>query len=240
MNNMNICVVAGTHGNEYALGELVHNYLRDEVPGQVYPLIGNPKAVEARTRYIDSDLNRSFGGQAAGYEADRVEEIRTLFGKEGFTHVIDVHTSPTTDSIVGVLANGCVGNKTDEILNSMPKVTNLVGLPSDGVPHSLVGAHGNGGLGLECPRYAGRVIARTVAQDIISLLNGKTLPKTIRTVYVVDGKIPCEVELPGGCLRDFELIPKIGGYAFVATDEYKLAGENHQGMRASSRTHVEI
>lgn len=240
MRDFNICVVAGTHGNEYPLGAMVHEQLQYSYPGQFYPLVGNPKAVEAGTRFIDCDLNRSFDGESIGYEADRAEEIKEIFNKEEFTHVIDIHTSPTTDNIVGVIASGCDGNETFRLLNCMLGVNNLVSFPNENKPHSLVGAFGNGGLGLECPRYNYEYTSNEITISIAAFASGLVLPKTIRTNYLIDGKIPVDLELPKEGIRDFEEIPIIGGYSFVATEEYKLTGAGHQGMRASKRTRIRV
>lgn len=238
-NNMNICVVAGTHGDEYGLGQLVHEALDRYVPNQTYQLVGNPRAVELGKRFVDYDLNKSFGrATASGYEAERAQEIRELIDREGFTHIIDVHTAPTTHGIVPIVPNGCEGTQADNIINNLPSVTNVVYSSRGEKPKSLAGNFGQGGIGLECPRYNEKDIAETIAKGISGLLNGVVLPKLVRAVYLVDGKIPLDVELPNGSLPDFEQIPQIGGYAFVATDMYKYAG--HQGMRASSRELREI
>lgn len=240
MNDFNICVVAGTHGNEYPLGAMVHKQLQESYPGQFFPLIGNPKAVEIGSRFIDSDLNRSFNGESRGYEADRAEEIKSIFNSEGFTHVIDIHTSPTTDNIVGVIASGCDGIKTYNLINCILSAHNLVTFPNNSKPHSLVGAFGNGGLGLECPRYDYEYISNEIVTSIAAFASGLVLPKTIRTNYLIDSKIPIDLDLPNGQIRDFEEIPVIGGYSFVGSEEYKKAGADHQGMRALKREKIRI
>src|ERR1700677_2932409 len=102
-NNMNVCIVAGTHGDEYFFGHLVQLQVDTELPGEAYLLSGNELATHAQSRFVNSDLNRAFTGDGLGYEAGRAEEIHELVRKEGFTHVIDLHTSPTTHSIVPIL-----------------------------------------------------------------------------------------------------------------------------------------
>lgn len=238
--NMNVCVIAGTHGDEYGLGHLVHEALSRDVPNQTYQLVGNPRAVELGKRFVDYDLNKSFGSAAtsSGYEAERAQEIVELTQREGFTHIIDVHTAPTTSTIVPIVPPTCVGSKADDIINKLPPVTSVVYSSRGEQPKSLVGSFGQGGIGLECPRYSEKEVAETIASGVTHLLSGLTLPKLVRAIYLVDGKIPLDIELPNGSLADFEEIPQIGGYAFVATDMYKYAG--HQGMRASSRMFREI
>lgn len=236
--NVNICLVAGTHGDEYKLGAMVHQLVDEQAPNEVYKLIGNPLAVALDKRFVDYDLNRSFNGNSSGYEAERSQEIREMFDRENFTHVIDIHTSPSTETIAGILANGVYGNRTDQAINAFPDVVNIAKFPTTGVPHSVTGAFGNGGYALECPRYDEKKVAQNISKGILSLLSGIALQPIVRTMYLIDGYIPTSLVLPGGSVKDFEELPEIGGYAFVATELYKHQGYGHQGMRASERLEV--
>ena len=79
----NIIFVAGLHGNEcipvFALAET-----------GIAPIIGNPKALSDGKRFLDSDLNSSFGLKGKGYEIKRAKEILNLIPKN--SKVIDLHT----------------------------------------------------------------------------------------------------------------------------------------------------
>ena len=60
-----VAIAGGVHGNELTGAYLVKKFLK--TPALVrrsnfdtISLLGNPQAVEARKRYIDTDLNRCF------------------------------------------------------------------------------------------------------------------------------------------------------------------------------------
>ncbi len=61
-----VAIIGGTHGNELTGAWLVERWRRDPSPVQresfsTHLLLGNPKAIQRVRRYIDRDLNRSFG-----------------------------------------------------------------------------------------------------------------------------------------------------------------------------------
>lgn len=240
MKDIYICVVAGTHGDEYGLGKMVQDNLADRLPNQVFNLVGNPMAVYKNVRYIDEDLNRSFDLKGNGYEVDRASEITEIIEKEGFTHVFDIHTSPSTTDIVPIFPGGCEGVVADEIVNKLSKAENVVNMPDDNSRSSLVGSFGLGGVGLECPQYEQSSFATLISDGIENLIGQVVCPKLVRAVYDIDGIIPTNIELPNGELKDFDLIPELGGFAFVPLKMYKEKGYGHQGLRASERYFREI
>jgi aspartoacylase len=78
-------------------------------PGHEYKfLIANPKAFETKTRFVDYDLNRSFGSKSQvpskTYEAQRAKEIKKeveSWSKGEPFFLIDLHT--TTSNMKGTL-----------------------------------------------------------------------------------------------------------------------------------------
>ncbi len=90
-----LAVSGGTHGDE-RVGARVVEALRDAVDPtdalwQLRLLIGNPRALAAGVRHIDSDLNRAFGLEAAatGYEASRAQVICDALGTPRV--LLDIH-----------------------------------------------------------------------------------------------------------------------------------------------------
>lgn len=85
MINVNkIVFIAGIHGDEpaplYAL------------TGKNIPVIaGNPRALLQNKRFIDFDLNASFGRKEKGYEFERANELLKLIPPRSF--VVDFHTT---------------------------------------------------------------------------------------------------------------------------------------------------
>ena len=242
MSEINLCIVAGTHGDEYPFGKFIQNYVQAEMPNTATMLKGNPLAIIYGRRFVYSDLNRVFDGSGSGYEAERTDEIREIYQRNGFTHVIDLHTSPTTHSVVPIVPGECDGPENDRVINAIPSVNEIVKLPKSDKPSSLVGAFGPGGMGLECPRYyAEKEFAGYIGQSIVGFLQGQDNPKQMRAIYAMKRLIPMEVDLNGDQL-DFTYSPELQGDLFVAAPSiYKgYPGYNAQGMVVDIEARREI
>jgi predicted deacylase len=228
--NINLCIVAGTHGDEFAFGQSVQRQVAEVMPGKAYNLTGNPRAARLHQRYIDSDLNRAFDGSGHGYEAERMREIRAIFRDEDFTHVVDLHTSPTTHSVVPIIPEACYGTKSFEVVSVIEPAKDIVIIPEHERASSLTGSFGRGGVGLECPRYTESHFASIVANGLIAFLSGKTSKICNRKFYYVEGLIPLSISLGRPHLEDFEKVPEMDGLAFVADPNTYGANYGHQGM----------
>ena len=241
MSEINLCIVAGTHGDEYAFGRYVQNYVQAEMPNAATLLEGNPLAIIHGKRFVYSDLNRSFDGTGSGYEAERALEIGEIFRAEDFTHVVDIHTSPTTHAVVPIVPGECEGFEGKEIINAIPSASELVTIPRSDRPTSLVGAFGLGGIGLECPRYNEKEFAEYIGCCLVAFLNGKINIKQMRSVYEVIGSVPISFNLDGD-QPDFTYSPELGGDLFVAAPSiYKgYPGYTSQGMVVDIKTREEI
>lgn len=90
---MRLLVLGGTHGNELLGIRLVESLQRDPLPG-VDAVIANPLAVQRAVRFVETDLNRSFGDQPDDtWERRRAKELTDLFGK--YDIVLDFHNTQT-------------------------------------------------------------------------------------------------------------------------------------------------
>ena len=116
----NVALCGGTHGNERTGVTVVQRrqaplYAGPGDPGtlptarvpetfSLTTLISNPEAVAHNRRYIDFDLNRSFGNavlqspHSSGYEAQRAQVLNRMLGPKGSTDpacdlLIDMHTT---------------------------------------------------------------------------------------------------------------------------------------------------
>jgi succinylglutamate desuccinylase len=105
---MNIALIGGTHGNE-PIGREVVNLI--EQKNKTYKnncdiFYANPKAYEIGKRYVDSDLNRSFGKNknTSGYEQERSLELTSLI-KGKFDFSIDLHTTTSNMGQTAILNN---------------------------------------------------------------------------------------------------------------------------------------
>ncbi len=241
MSEINLCIVAGTHGDEFEFGAQVQRQVNTGMPNTATMLKGNPLAIMYGQRFVHSDLNRSFDGAGPGYEAERAQEIKEIFQAQDFTHVVDLHTSPTTHAVVPIVPGECDGPHAEQIVNAIPAVGELVKLPRIEKPTSLVGSFGLGGIGLECPRYNEKELAEYIGNCLIGFLNGTVNPKQMRAIYGVLQPIPMDFNLNGD-QPDFTYSPELGGDLFVAAPSiYKgYPGYTSQGMVVDIQAREEI
>lgn len=92
-------VIMGTlHGNE-PIGAMVIEELKNllkpaEIHGEIYLILGNPKAYEKNQRFIDCDINRIFNlnfSKPYNTEEKRVLEIAPILEKADF--LLDIHST---------------------------------------------------------------------------------------------------------------------------------------------------
>ena len=117
-----VAIAGGVHGNELTGAYLVKKFL--QTPALVrrsnfdtVSLLGNPKAVEARQRYIDTDLNRCFlqeilnSSTSDSYEASRAKSIRQMLGGKGVVgdrpvdFILDLHSTTANMGLTLILVN---------------------------------------------------------------------------------------------------------------------------------------
>lgn len=120
---MKVVIVGATHGNEKTGAWLIEKW---KAHPELLPshheylfLIGNPKALEQNTRYVDFDLNRSFNGgnhDSKTYEYHRARELKNRLkewskGEDFF--LIDLHTTTSNMGTTLILSdkerlNACI------------------------------------------------------------------------------------------------------------------------------------
>lgn len=90
-NNKEILIAVTTHGNERIGIEVVENLVEQKLDRFFDFLIANPKALKKNTRFIDSDLNRSYPGNE---KSDKYEErlaAKNIKIAKRYKYVIDLH-----------------------------------------------------------------------------------------------------------------------------------------------------
>lgn len=105
---MKIALVGGTHGNE-PVGIEVMKYFKEstqEFRNKYSCFWGNPQAFELKKRYVDFDLNRSFGKhtKTTGYEKQRAQELQKEI-QGNFDLCIDLHTTTSNMGLTAILNN---------------------------------------------------------------------------------------------------------------------------------------
>lgn len=113
-----ILVIGGVHGNEL-LGIRLANLINKRPIKGVDAMVVNKKAMKAQTRFIETDLNRSFGVQRPkSYEERLAVEIQKIC--QEYDVVLDFHNTQAPD-------NNCsfVGVKRDSMLLNVSSVLGL-------------------------------------------------------------------------------------------------------------------
>jgi aspartoacylase len=114
-----LAIVGGSHGNELIGVYLIKKFQKypnfiNRPSFETLSLLGNPKAIAARSRYIDTDLNRCFTGDnlqpttPSSYEELRAKEIQQILqpqNQEFVDAIIDLHTTTANMGLCIILGN---------------------------------------------------------------------------------------------------------------------------------------
>ncbi|MFM7366013.1 MAG: aspartoacylase [Cuspidothrix sp.] len=113
-----LVIVGGNHGNEFTgiyLVKKFHKYphLVHRSSFETLSLLGNHKAIAARVRYIEKDLNRCFiqlsnQNKPANYEELRAREMQTILKQKNpdiEDVIIDLHTTTSNMGLCIILGN---------------------------------------------------------------------------------------------------------------------------------------
>jgi succinylglutamate desuccinylase len=90
-----ILLIGSQHGNEL-LGDVLIAHIqkhRKELLPFISFKIGNIRAKKTGTRFIESDLNRSYTGSGKTYEERRAKRLLYYIKQKGFDLVLDLHTT---------------------------------------------------------------------------------------------------------------------------------------------------
>lgn len=109
---MKILVIGGMHGNE-TLGLEVVRLFQSSPVLSVDILLANEQAIEANSRYVEQDLNRSFPGDTTSktYESRRAAEI--LEKAKRYDVVLDFHNTYCPENDCGFIGDTANDNLTD-------------------------------------------------------------------------------------------------------------------------------
>ncbi len=100
-----ILVIGGMHGNERLGVDLVKLLKKQPIKG-VDAVIGNPRAVHANRRFVETDLNRSFNQSNLGsYESERAQRLARLC--DDYDLVLDFHNTLTPNNNSAFVGVAC-------------------------------------------------------------------------------------------------------------------------------------
>lgn len=106
-----VVIMGGVHGNEKAGVQIIEKLKKtlgeEQINGEIYLIIGNPRAILKGERFINYDLNRLFGGDFpnSNYEEKRAFQIAQFLAKADY--FLDIH-STTKKSIPFVYCKNTV------------------------------------------------------------------------------------------------------------------------------------
>ncbi len=209
---MKIYVVACLHGEEL-FGLKIIAQLQALGAARVFTHIAHPEAIAKHTRYLDNDLNRSFGAQAKpSRETTIAQRLLADIAAARPDIVLDLHTS-----------HGEVG-KVAIVATSSPKLTSLahrlgvqqvVVMPPNISKDSLIGQLPTKAMSLEFGTgLRSDKLARQLAESIAELQIPRNLQPTALPVYKVSRLIKNH-EARGETLHNYVFNKTLNGYPFL-------------------------
>jgi succinylglutamate desuccinylase len=106
---LKIAIIGGTHGNEPVGIEVMENLKKDRPATAIHAyecFLANPLAYIQKKRFVDTDLNRSFGPKGTRLGNEEVESARLTKEIKGhFDFVLDLHTTTSNMGLTVLLNN---------------------------------------------------------------------------------------------------------------------------------------
>ena len=189
-----ILIVGSQHGDE-RLGPRLQRYMQKHGArfANVDYLCGNPRAYRANTRFIDTDLNRSYAAESPKtYEQKRAQRILEFIRYGDYDYVLDVHTS-TADVGRFFIATGLEG-PLGEMISCAP-FDRVVVMPPHIADCSLIGRVPQA-ISVEYDRKLARSqeTLEELGQFLNDLLAGHGSPKS-RDIYYVRDTITLDADV---------------------------------------------
>ncbi len=200
-----ILIVGSQHGNEL-LGIRLYEYLTEISPGllsKVEYYCANPLAFSRDKRFIESDMNRSYGPDSTGYEARRAQMLADMIRVGNYGYIIDCHTTTTE---VGACFIVKARNATvDAVINAVPEVSNIVLMKTDIADLSLLGVS-DAVVAIEVnEKFATEEsILDILLRMIERLSNGETVAPVKRAIYRVNKFIDPKEPVNEADLQNFK------------------------------------
>lgn len=106
-NCKRVIILAAIHGDEVYGVELYNKFVvkYPELSKNVSLVIGNRKAYEEKTRFIDIDLNRAFNLKNAEHESIEIKRIEKELKDFNADYIIDIHTTRRDSGIFYISDN---------------------------------------------------------------------------------------------------------------------------------------
>lgn len=225
VKNAKVTLVCCLHGDE-VFGKKVFDYYQRQInnfPG-LRLVLANEQAFKKGTRFIDSDLNRSFPGKTSGNHEEKlaVEILKLVKNDE---YVLDIHTTTSSIRVTPIIT--AFTPKIKRILN-LSAGREVVSMDGKQAHHSLIG-NVKTGVSFEFgEKFASTKAALEEVSFIVrGLLNGYSNVPIIRQIFHITGKIPSDFLLLENA-QNFQKVDFLGYPFLLGEKSYK----EHQGFFA--------
>lgn len=221
-----VAIIGGLHGDEPA-GERIVRQLAETLPetdetegeGTVQLIVANEPALEAGTRYTDTDLNRAFPGDRESDEYERALAPRILEAIAGADAVLAIHTSHSAPPPFAIYSQ-----RTDAVRRTVTGLPIDYVLDSSGLRSTTLDSVVPHSVSIEVGRQGSQAAVEFGYEASVAFLRAHgTLddePPTFTPVTVIEGleEVPKGGGEPHVYYTNFEEIPQ--GSVFARDDVY--------------------
>lgn len=221
-----VAIVGGLHGDEPA-GERIVRRLADRLPdpdetggnGILRLIIANEPALEAGTRYTDTDLNRAFPGDADSDEYERALAARILDVVEEMDAVVAIHTSHSVPPPFAIYSQ-----LTDSVRRTVTAMGVDYALDAGSLRSTTLDSVAPNAVSVEVGRQGSEEAVEFGYEALVAVLRAHGIlddePPTLTPVTIVEGleEVPKGSGEPQVNYTNFEEIPK--GAVFATDNEY--------------------
>lgn len=135
-----ILLLGSQHGDEL-LGEKLYNFIKinhTKLLENIYYKIGNLKAKKQKTRFTESDLNRSYNCGSKTYEQRRSKAIMKYITTNQFDLVIDLHTTTCDQEPCMIIPS--INSDIKDIIDAS-FIEHIILMKNDVINQSLIGSY---------------------------------------------------------------------------------------------------
>lgn len=233
MKTRDIYVVAGIHGDEVFGLKVLAKLMTMQNPN-ITVRVAHLEAIAKKTRYIESDLNRSFSKNAKdSLEVRLARQITSEITTINPDLIIDLHTSSVNVSRVGILA---VNNPLLIDITKHMSMEYAAVMPENIARQSLIGVYPEKSLCIELGRHLrSDTLAAQLAMQINSLANGDLSVLEQRIPLLFIERIIERSEAINLKLENYIFSEQLKGYPFLTGDNNY---DEHRGFLATSQIEV--
>jgi len=197
MRKEKVLILGSQHGNE-VLGINLYNYMLKKYPeysDSVDYICANPDAYDKHTRFIETDMNRSYKTNGHSYEENQARKVLNVINEKAYDYVLDVHT--TTADVGGIFVCTVLNKENMKIIHAS-KITEIIVMPDEIAEHALIG-NVPSSISIEYNEILAREESslEELSHFVINLIDGKENEPLDRNLYAVSGLISNDEDVSG-------------------------------------------